>query len=105
MSKVKLSELTNTEISVQPNLCKRLRELEAFEAENERLKANSGIQWISTKDRLPEERKKYLTINTEFEVKIQPYDVLWYDDDKDMDGHLGFRLGGVTHWAEINLPE
>lgn len=65
-------------------------------------KANQGIQWVSVKDRLPEEDGVYL-----FATGFIAWVSLYRSQDEVFETEEGcFDVNEFsTHWAEINLPE
>ena len=61
-------------------------------------------EWISVKDRLPEENGRYLTANKRWDDKISVFDLwfdsgFWYIDGKD--DVFDFE---VTHWMPMPNP-
>ena len=61
-------------------------------------------EWISVKDRLPEEKGRYLTANKRFGDKIVVFDLwfgggFWYVDEED--NVFDFE---VTHWMPMPNP-
>ena len=61
-------------------------------------------EWISVKDRLPEENGRYLTANKRHDDKIDVFDLwfdggFWYIDDED--DMFDFE---VTHWMPMPQP-
>ena len=68
---------------------------------------DSGVtvqEWISVKDRLPEENGRYLTANKRYDDKIGVFDLwfdggFWYIDD--VDDMFDYE---VTHWMPMPHP-
>ena len=61
-------------------------------------------EWISVKDRLPEEKGRYLTANKRFGDQIVVFDLwfgggFWYVDEED--NVFDFE---VTHWMPMPVP-
>lgn len=95
-AKKMLEDYENEELAATPTILK-------LQTENEELKKQSGIKWISVKDKLPEKERTYLVYCenggyygiSEYERKTKNF---WHDYHKT-------ETANVTHYAEINLPE
>lgn len=57
-----------------------------------------GINWVSVKERLPNENKKYFVTNG------KDTDTAIFDTDQNI-FYLYSLTKRITHWAEINLPK
>jgi hypothetical protein len=59
-------------------------------------------EWISVKDRLPENGQRVLCYNKYMYVK--DYDCVFYDGDFNWTGSRIGQIEGVTHWMPLPKP-
>jgi hypothetical protein len=60
------------------------------------------MNWISVKDRLPENGQRVICYNRFIEIKN--YDSVFYDGDIHWTGAPIGELTGVTHWMPLPEP-
>jgi hypothetical protein len=63
------------------------------------------IEWISVKDRLPDDKKEWVESDTFYLVFNGEPEIAFYWGKNAWDSPCCGEVKMVTHWAEINLPE
>ena len=58
--------------------------------------------WISVKDRLPDEKQEILTINSEEKMEVCFYEKEWEGIFQQCDGLI--KIFNITHWQPLPEP-